>query len=162
MTTKSINKILGGIFFADYAYGLYLTATILMVWTPITDYYTGTTLLLFTGKILLNFALGLAVVIALFLNNKKAILISVPLYVAQIFISKYWAINPNSPKFTKMIEEAQNAMNSGGVIFSDVKATVYPFSFIYLLYIVSIIYIFAIMPKLMGREIKTESAQQAN
>ena len=162
MTTKSANRIFGGIFLADYAYGLYLTFSILMVWSPITDYYTGTTLLLFIGKHILHFALGLAVVVALFINNKKAILIFTPVYVAQLFLSKYWAINPNSPKFQKMLEEAQNAMNSGGVVFSDVKATVYPFSFIYLFYLASIIYVFAIMPKLIDEKINTKSAQQEN
>lgn len=146
-------------FLADYTYGLYLSISILMVWSPITDYYTGTTLIMFISKHLLHFALGLAVVVALFMNNKKTILICTPLYVAQLFLSKYWVINPNSPKFHKMIEEAQNAMNTGGVVLSDVKATIYPFSYIYLFYLASIIYVFAIMPKLMGKEIKTESVQ---
>lgn len=154
MSSKFINKILGGLFLADYTVGLTIMIFIISSWMPLSDYYTGTTLFLFVGKFCLHVAFGLAVVVALFLNHKKAILVSTPLYVAQIFISKFWPTNPNSPKFQNMIQEAQQAMDSGEVVFTDVQATVYPFTFIYVFYVLSLIYVFFVMPKLREKYIK--------
>ena len=153
MKPKIINKILAGLFLADYAYGLFFLISILVLWSPLSDYYTGTTLFLFVGKLCLHVALGLYVVIALLLNHKKAIVISTPLYVAQIFISKYWPINPNSQKYLDMIQEAQQSFASGDIVFSDVKATVYPYTFIYVFYVLSVIYVFFVMPKLRDNKI---------
>jgi heme/copper-type cytochrome/quinol oxidase subunit 3 len=95
MTSKIFNKILGGVFLADFAYWLYFVATIFMVWAPISDNYTGATWFLFVGKHCVHLLLGLTVIIALFINHKKTILIATPLYVTQIFASNYWPIKPN-------------------------------------------------------------------
>lgn len=147
MTPKIINKILSGLFLADYAYWLFFIIIMLMPWTTITDCYTGTTLLLFIGKICLHVSLGIAVVIFLFINHNKGILITTPLYIAQIFISKIWHTNPNSPKFLSWIKATEQNIESGNVTYSDAMATVYPFTFIYVFYILSVVYILFVMPK---------------
>ena len=148
MSSKIINKILSGLFLIDYVIVMFLLFSILYVGSPITDYYTGTNLFFFISKITLHFILGLAAIVVLFFNITKAIYIVIPLYVLEIFLFKYWRISPDSPKIQKIIETAQQALETGEIIHIDVKAIVYPYSFVYGFYILCIIYIFLVMPKL--------------
>lgn len=138
------------VFLADFAYWVYFVATLLIVWGPISDNYTGAAWILFDGNHCLHLALAFIVIIAFLINHKKTILIATPLYVAQIFASKFWPINPNSPKFQDLLKEAQRAVESRAVEVSSstVNVTIYPNAAIYAFYLLSIIYIFFIMSRL--------------
>ena len=145
MISKIINKILSVLFLTDHAISIYLVLGSIIVSGSITDYYTGTKLISFISKISIHTLLGFSVFVVLFFNRVKAIYVLLPLYVSEIFLSKYWQIEPNTPKFQKMLERVQQ---TGQTIHSDVKATFYPFSWMYVFYLLSIIYIYFVMPKL--------------
>lgn len=148
MSSKIINKILSGLFLTDYAYSLYVLIITIYVWSPITQLYTGTYLYLFICKISIHIILGLSVILSLFLNRTKAIYIFLPLYIFEMFISKYWKLSPNSQYFQNLVVTTQQAVKSGKVLF-DTKATinVYPYSFVYVFYVISLIYIYYVMPR---------------
>jgi hypothetical protein len=153
MSYKTINKILSVLFLTDYAIGLSLIISILFVWSPLTDVFTWTRLFLFISKLAIHILLGLSAILVLFFNRIKAIYFLLPLYVSEIFLSKYWQINPDAPKTQEMIETYKQAMEAAKEFPSNVNVTVhhplhYPPSFVHGFYVVSIIYIFFIMPKL--------------
>ena len=158
MSYKTINRILSGIFLADYAIGLTLLINILIVWSPLTDVFSGARLLLFTTKISIHILLGMSVILALFFNRIKAVYILLPLYISEVFLSKYWQINADTPKFQKMVESFKQAMQAGSATHSNVRTTVYtvhnyPPSFVYGFYVLSIIYVFFVMPRLREKEL---------
>jgi len=142
MSSKIINKLLSVLFLIDYAIVLFLLFSILSVWAPITDYYTGTNLFFFISKITLYIILGVAVIVVLFFNRTKGIYILLPLYVSEIFLLKYWQISPNTPKFQKIVDTTQQALETRGIIHSGVKAIVYPYSFVYGFYILMLCEVF--------------------
>jgi hypothetical protein len=148
MISKIINKILSVLFLTDYAINIYLVLGSIIVGGSITDYYTGIKLISFISKISIHAFLGFSVVVVLFFNRVKAIYVLLPLYISEIFLSKYWQIEPNTPKFQKMLERVQHYIQTEQTIHSDVKATFYPFSWMYVFYLLSIIYIYFVMPKL--------------
>ena len=150
MSYKTINKILSVLFLTDFAIGLSLIISILIVWSPLTDVFTGTRLLFFISKISLHILLGLSVILALFFNRIKAIYILLPLYVSEIFLSKYWQINPDMPKIQQLMGSYEQAIQTGKAIHSNTTVIVrhYPPSFVYGFYVLSIIYIFFVIPRL--------------
>ena len=65
MNSNTANKIISLIFLADLVVVLVHLSNTLSVWTPITDYYAGSNLILFFSKISVHFLLGISVIIIL-------------------------------------------------------------------------------------------------
>ena len=155
MSFEIINRIISGLFLVDYIMGLYLLISILSG-TSLTDFFAGGALLLYLSRICLYVILGFLVIWALFFNRIKKIYIATALYVTFQFLSRFWLITPNGPKFQNIIKEMQQSSGFGAVFHSGVKAALYPYSYVYGFYLFVIVYVYFVMPKL-----NKEKAQQS-
>ena len=161
MNTNILNRIFGIIYLIDFLIYVVLVNLIFYVSWPITDYYTGMNLFLIVSQYSCHLVFGALVIWSLFFYKTKMLYIAFPLFIAEVFISKIWIIYPNTLKYQEIVNQAQQAMqNIEQDINTTVTATTYPFTIIYYFYILTILYVYIVMPRLRKNE--RANTQQTN
>jgi hypothetical protein len=141
MNFKLIDKILGLLLIFDL---IYLVFFLSHTYGAIFEFYQGTPLIVLVLRILLHCALGIAAAILLFRHLPVAKW-ALSAYVGITLLEKYWSINPNTDKWLQMVNELKDSTTSAGSSADVVvRHSVYPYWWVWALYLIGLIYVFTV------------------
>ena len=148
MNTKVVDRIIGLLLLAELVY----TGSIVgPVAGEAFELYEGIPRLIQIFKFALHFGLSIAAII-LFLRHLPIAKWALLGYVLVMMVNRFWYVNPNTERFQQLLKEAQSAtLQTNGSVTVTTHVSVYPFWWVWVIYIIALIYVATIREKYMKR-----------
>ena len=149
MCYKTIDRILGVLFLIELCVSAFISIKIIQVWGGLSSLYSGLPFILFLLKISLSYIIGFFVVIFFFLNKPTIKWFLLFYVVLVLLINPFWVIKPNTPEYRAEIEKFENTpQKSDPTIPVKVTLRTYPFIYVKLFFVLSLLYVFTLRSKL--------------
>ena len=149
MSNKVIDRILGVLFLIELCISAFISIKFIQVWGGLTSLYTGLSLVLFSLKLSLRYIIGLIVVILFFLNKPTIKWVLLFFVVLVLLVNPLWVIQPNTPEYQAEVEKFENTpQNSESSIPVKIILRTYPYIYVKIFFVLSLLYVFLLRSKL--------------
>ncbi len=150
MNTKVVDRIIGGLLLAEL---VFMVSIVAFAFRGLFEFYEGIPRLVQMFKSALHFGFSIAAIL-LFLRHLPVAKWALLGYVAVALVNRFWHVNPNTERFQELFQQAQTAtvQTNGSVpVTTHVSVSVYPFWWVWVMYIIALIYVATIRERYMKR-----------
>jgi hypothetical protein len=146
MNTKVVDRIIGLLLLAEL---VYIVSIVAFAFRGLFEFYEGIPRLLQIFKFALHFGLSIAAII-LFMRHLPVAKWALLGYVAVMMVNRLWHVNPNTARFQELFQQAQTApLQTNGSVTVTMHVSVYPFWWVWVIYIIALIYVATIRERYM-------------